>query len=37
MGRVCGTREGEEHAYRTLEGKPEGKKPLEKLRCQLKG
>jgi len=33
---VCGTPEGEEHAYRTLARKPEGKKPLEKPWCRLK-
>lgn len=35
-GRVCRVPVGEEHTYRTLAGKPEGKKPLEKPRCQLK-
>jgi len=28
--------EGEKHAYRTLAGEPEGKKPLVKPRCRLK-
>lgn len=36
MERVCSMPEGEEHAYRTLAGKPEGKKALKKPRCQLK-
>ena len=36
MGSVCGMPEGEEHAYRTLAGNPEAKKPLGKPRCRLK-
>jgi len=36
MGRVCSMPEREKHAYRTLAGKPEGKKPLKKPRCRLK-
>jgi hypothetical protein len=32
MGRACSTNWGEEAAYRVLVGRPEGKRPLGRLR-----
>jgi len=34
MGRVCGMYREEERLYRVLEGKPEGKRPLEITRTR---
>jgi hypothetical protein len=34
MGRACGTNGLSKGAYRVLVGKPEGRRPLERLRCR---
>jgi hypothetical protein len=34
MGRACSTNGEEMNAYSILVGKPEGKRPLETLRCR---
>jgi hypothetical protein len=34
MGRVCSTNGANRNAYRTLVGKPEGKRPLGRPRCR---
>jgi hypothetical protein len=34
MGSACSTIGAKREAYRTLAGKPEGKKPLEEPRCR---
>jgi hypothetical protein len=34
MGRACSTNGEKRNACRILVGKPEGKRPLEKLRCR---
>jgi hypothetical protein len=37
MGKACSTNGEKRNAYRVLVGKPEGKRPLGKSRCELKG
>jgi hypothetical protein len=34
MGRACGTHGEKWNVYRILVGKPEGKRPLGRLRCR---
>jgi hypothetical protein len=36
MDRACSKHGEKRNAYRILMGKPEGKRPLERLRCRLK-
>jgi hypothetical protein len=37
MGRACSTNGDKRNAYRTLVGKPEGKRPLGRQRCRWVG